>query len=344
VESHTGPLLEIVALCREMDALAQRSYQRLAKLSGDPGLTRFWAGMADEEQLHVRFWNSVREMADDGLLPPLVEDPVQTLRDLRETKRKAEEFWPRCEADPSVLNTFLMAYRLEFTLLCPAVAAFFHYMKTTSAESPEDHYGRHLTRFGEKLLEMGATTPELELLGEAMLRLWTDNRSLALQSAQDELTGVLNRRGLFNAIRPLAFLALRNGLNVGIMMIDIDDFRTINADHGHLKGDSVLVAVAKSILTRMRKSDIVGRYGGEEFVVFMPEVDPRALGRIGEDVRRRVDAEAREGIRATVSVGAASGILEVDAEGGVMDLIKRADNCLYTAKRSGKNRVAVDGG
>lgn len=148
---------------------------------------------------------------------------------------------------------------------------------------------------------------------------------------------------LFNAIRPLSYLAQRNGLNVGIIMVDVDDLKAFNDTHGHREGDGVLARVAKLIETRMRKSDIVGRYGGEEFIVFLPEVDHRAMYRICNDVRERVEKETRGKIPVTVSVGAASGLLDVDANKDVMTLINKADVCLYSAKRGGKNRVAVDG-
>jgi len=336
------PLVDVIRVCLDMDAFARDTYLRLGGLCADKRLAAFWRAMSVEEGAHVRFWETVLQLAEDGLLPPLIDDPEQTLSDLRENRAGAEALIPVCEADPSVLNMFLLAYRLEFALLCPAVAAFFHYMKTTTSESPEDRYEEHLLRFGRKLDEVGGATPELALLGEAVLRLWRDNRYLAIQSAHDELTGVLNRRGLFNAIRPLAFLAMRNALTVGAIMIDIDDFKSVNEKHGHLAADRVLADVARSLSGRMRKSDIVGRYGGEEFLIFLPEVDPRALPRICEDLRKRVATATAARIPVTVSLGAASGIFDIHPDQDLMDLVHKADSCLYTAKRSGKNRSSVE--
>jgi len=336
------PLVDVIRACMAMDAFARDTYLRLSRICPDPRLAPFWRAMSVEEGAHVRFWETVLQLAEEGLLPPLIEDPEQTLSDLRKNREGAEALVPVCEADPSTLHMFLLAYRLEFALLCPAVAAFFHYMKTTTSESPEDRYEEHLLRFGRKLDEVGGATPELALLGEAVLRLWRDHRHLAIQSAHDELTGVLNRRGLFNAIRPLAFLAMRNALTAGLIMVDIDDFKTVNEEHGHVQADRVLADVAGALAGRMRKSDIIGRYGGEEFLVFLPEVDPRALPRICEDLRERVAAATAGRIPVTVSLGAASGVFEVHPDEDLMDLVRKADSCLYTAKRSGKNRSAVE--
>ncbi len=99
--------------------------------------------------------------------------------------------------------------------------------------NPEDEYESHLKRFIDALNQFGKTSPEMELLGETLQRLWLENRNLARQSLYDNLTGTLNRRGFFDSIKPLSYLAQRSNLMVGIMMIDIDNFKTINDSYGH---------------------------------------------------------------------------------------------------------------
>jgi len=101
---------------------------------------------------------------------------------------------------------------------------------------------------------------ELELLGETVATLWYDNKKLATMTTHDTLMDILNRKGLFDAMNLLSHLAMRNEYYIGIMMIDINNFKKINDTYGHQKGDELLVVIADSIKANVRRSDIVGRY------------------------------------------------------------------------------------
>jgi diguanylate cyclase (GGDEF)-like protein len=325
-----------------MDSEARHVYERFARETRDAEQRRFWSTMASDEASHVRFWQALEQLSEEDLLPQLIEQPWRTMEELQQLRNKAKTAFERFDADPSMHNMILTAYRLEFALLHPAVAALFHFMQATgTVESPEENYEKHLSAAVEGLNRLGAETPELSLLGELAVRMWNENRRLARQSMQDELTGLFNRRGFFNAIRPLAFLARRNQARVGVFMIDVDDFKTVNERFGHLTGDRVLADVAQSIRRRLRTSDIVGRYGGEEFIAFLPEVNEAAVPRISNDLRERVMNLNTDDIAVTISVGAVSGPLAVDTDKGLQTFIERADACLGQAKRSGKNRVEV---
>ena len=123
-------------------------------------------------------------------------------------------------------------------------------------------YETHLNRFIEALQSHCAMTPELELLGETLQRLWSDNRLLTQYATHDELTGLLNRRGFWFLARQLAYFSQRNQTNIAVLMLDIDDFRLVNEHYGHPVGDRVLKNIAATVQARLRRSDILGRYGG----------------------------------------------------------------------------------
>jgi diguanylate cyclase (GGDEF)-like protein len=116
-------------------------------------------------------------------------------------------------------------------------------------------------------------------------------------------------------------------------MVDVDDFKAINDNYGHAGGDSVLVAIANLLQSSLRAADTLVRYGGEEFVIVMPETELSgalvAAHRICSRIAGAEIGPAR--LHVTVSIGAASGATE--------DLLVRADQAMYTAKRAGKNRV-----
>ncbi len=162
----------------------------------------------------------------------------------------------------------------------------------------------------------------------------------------DELTGIFNRRH-FNQQFPVEVKrAERYKRNLSIMMIDIDDFKQINDTYGHLKGDEILRAIATIMKNNLRKADLLFRYGGEEFVVLLPETTVQNAFRVGEKLRKKVEEHFRStdyqinDYRVTVSIGIAN--FPVDAYSGEK-LLELADDRLYKAKDSGKNcTVATD--
>ncbi len=124
------------------------------------------------------------------------------------------------------------------------------------------------------------------------------------------------------------------------MMFDIDDFKGVNDKYGHQTGDEVLVKVADEVKKCMSKGDIIGRYGGEEFIILLPNVNCEAAINLGERIRKNIE-EARilgDKRKVTVSIGIAMSSYEsLNNE----EIIRRADQALYKAKRDGKNRCIV---
>jgi diguanylate cyclase (GGDEF)-like protein len=170
---------------------------------------------------------------------------------------------------------------------------------------------------------------------------------LALSDAErraqtDPLTGVLNRRSLIERLDAACLRARARGLPIALLFIDLDHFKEINDSFGHPAGDACLHAIIGPIQTELRQSDVIGRYGGEEFVVILSSADIAAARPIAERIRNRVAEVRVEGfgtpIRLTCSIGVAtSDTLNVWGE----HLIAQADAAVYAAKRSGRNRVQV---
>jgi two-component system cell cycle response regulator len=156
----------------------------------------------------------------------------------------------------------------------------------------------------------------------------------------DELTGLCNRRTILESLAEAVDRARRDRGHLGVAMADLDHFKTINDTYGHAGGDEVLRRVAKRIATVLGSDDTVGRYGGEEFLVVVPEADAARVGRVAERCRLAVAdmsvPVADTVVRPTVSVGLASSrLLGYDEDA----LIQAADAALYQAKADGRNRV-----
>jgi diguanylate cyclase (GGDEF)-like protein len=166
---------------------------------------------------------------------------------------------------------------------------------------------------------------------------------LQRMAAIDTLTNAYNRRFGLIRFREEFNRAVRTNTSLGIMMMDIDYFKSINDTYGHLVGDRVLGKVVESTRRALREGDFVVRYGGEEFLIILPGASSANCLQIGEQVRRLIsETVVRDGeqlIRFTASLGIiAFPEFNVDHE---LDLIKHADEALYTAKRQGRNQVVM---
>jgi two-component system cell cycle response regulator len=173
-----------------------------------------------------------------------------------------------------------------------------------------------------------------------------DNVQMSIEMAiTDALTGLFNRRYMESHLGTQIEQAASRGKPLSALIIDIDYFKAINDTYGHDAGDDVLRDFALRIKRSIRGIDLACRYGGEEFVIVMPETDMAVAAMVAERLRRRIAAEPfaiQQGSRAipvTISIGIA-GLR--DKEDNAAGLLKRADQALYRAKRDGRNRVVPD--
>ncbi len=156
-------------------------------------------------------------------------------------------------------------------------------------------------------------------------------------SIRDSMTMLLNYKHIYEKLDEEVERAKRIGYPLSIIMMDIDDFKCINDNHGHLAGDSIIIKVAKILVDTCRTTDSVGRYGGEEFIIIMPGTALKDAVFLAERIRVAVEtAEFEKGVSITVS----GGIRELQDD-TAEELIKKADQQLYAAKSKGKNRFEM---
>ncbi len=240
---------------------------------------------------------------------------------------------------------------------------------TSNADRQTTEYGNTLHDFGERLKD-DVSASELDMLVKDISK-DTDKMHVSMQEMHDELeasqqevgrlnkemeilkgaamtdplTGVLNRRGFeSNAEDLFSNTELSNGKGHCLLMLDVDHFKHINDTYGHLLGDKVLAAIANTLKIKVQGQDIVGRLGGEEFAILLPNTNLDGAFAVAEHIRqaiergkiRRLDSNADiEGI--TISIGIASRKKNEKLE----SLIERADKALYTSKKEGRNRITI---
>ncbi|MES2636933.1 MAG: GGDEF domain-containing protein [Pseudomonadota bacterium] len=166
------------------------------------------------------------------------------------------------------------------------------------------------------------------------------NQNLESIATIDGLTGILNRRGLEDSAFKMQGICKRINLTMSVLLIDMDHFKKVNDKHGHLFGDDVLRHLTKVVAEILRSGDVLGRYGGEEFCVFLPNTSENDAEGLAERIRIGIEESLhtinQKNIKGTVSIGVADSIRAgYDFKG----IVAAADSALYAAKNGGRNRV-----
>ena len=273
-----------------------------------------WFGVVDPDYRLRVLWGSVAIMADIGLR-------MQALLHggLRRSSRARVALLVLCS-----LSALLLAWRngqLWFDLNPPA-----------DIIQPDTVNYLYVLLSGMQ--------PMFLSIGFLLLYSETLQRELHLLARVDSLTGVKNRLALTETATQLLSQAGRAGRPLGVLMIDADHFKSVNDRFGHGGGDKVLLALVGSIRATLRASNVIGRIGGEEFVVLAPDTGLEQALVLAERIRETVETTPLlvDGhlLQLTVSIGA---VVAAPGEHDVKGLLQRADAALYAAKRAGRNRV-----
>lgn len=202
----------------------------------------------------------------------------------------------------------------------------------------------------EKAYELGGsdyvTKPFLprELLARVKKELYIQDiiTELKTLASSDPMTRLYNRRYFNNISQHILGLAQREKQSLSLIMLDIDHFKKINDTYGHKSGDEVIISLANLMLNQQRQSDIICRYGGEEFVMLLPNTPLADATQIAEKLRRKIatqsiKSQTGDTIFFTISAGTAS--VNLKTEDTIEKALHRADEALYQAKNSGRNRI-----
>ena len=179
-------------------------------------------------------------------------------------------------------------------------------------------------------------------LEETISALESSKADLESLAMRDPLTGIFNRRALFEAFEDLYNTNSSGETDFGCIMADIDHFKSFNDRFGHAVGDQVIQVVAQILSTTIRPTDIIGRYGGEEFCILLPGQDPEGVAKAAERLRLAIAARASQAVRTTgdtrMTMSFGVSCLSLGAT-GPLELVEQADKALYAAKEAGRNQV-----
>lgn len=208
---------------------------------------------------------------------------------------------------------------------------------------PNNTLTMHIVIFGsaaEAILLSIALGYRIRMLREEEQVLRERERNLQAISITDELTGLFNRRFLNASLLKKTAAARRSGKGLSLLMMDVDHFKNFNDTYGHPEGDKVLVALGRLLLQMLREEDIACRYGGEEFVVILDNADLKIALDTAQRIRTGFEnLPFRPGTKNDISVTVSIGAAEFKPEESPDELLFRADQAMYQAKQTGRNRV-----
>jgi diguanylate cyclase (GGDEF)-like protein len=337
---------EILESCIRVDVLAEAAYTEMQRRCTDPLVAELCAVMADEEAAHVQWWNELLEAWDDGLLADVWATSDSTVKQLASTIEELERFASSGDGPLDAETVLTIAARIEFFALDPIFAELLDLAEPGIARARHEAYSHHIARLVEALDRTFSPDSLAGFLSRILKRAERENETLSQYATMDALTGLGNRRALAAQASQWAAWAARYGSAVTFLMIDIDHFKKINDVWGHAIGDDVLVALAGAMRKVLRGADLVARYGGDEFIVLAPELEPEPARVVAQRIVRaarelRIDAGDGKYVTLTVSVGIATAFDPPDSEPRALDvLLAAADRSLYAAKQAGRDRFA----
>ncbi len=330
---------QIVSLCLEIDGQCAEFFQNLAAGAGIAELAGFWTSQAEREKNAAASWYSLLDLVQSDTPLTLFHEPAAVVQELTGEAKNIGKLLARSATSQKPTEQIALAFRLFACKLQPSMLKlrrFYGFVRPGDENQPASGPVPELI---DLMRSLGIAGPELEILGEVVVAMGQQTRDLAADSTRDALTGILNRDGLFCALNTSAFLAKRNGHHTGLLMIDVDQLAGINASRGQQAGDAVLREISRTLGKGLEENDVLGRFGGQKFLVFLPQVAPRGIEPLAEGLRSAVERTLKKSIPATVSIGACGHFFTGDTDNELHHLLTRAEATLQEAKKNGGNCV-----
>lgn len=335
-------LTKIIELCFWVDKTAHNVYIQFSKSSQNAKLRQEWLDRASEEREHILFWKKALDLSLQKRLPLVLKNPEKTLSKMKKNQSSLEGILFRFKDYSKPEEQLSLAFVLESYMLSPAFLKLFHDYSFINPKI-EREYQNHILTFINMINNFRNKLSFLivDLFCENLFELYIVTMEYLENSIRDILTGLYNRRGFVNKTTSMLSGAGKEKLQIGIIMIDLDDFKSINDNHGHQTGDIALQAVATILKSSLNKPGIIGRYGGDEFIICIDVKDLNCLKDLCKQIKNNIQEKSQvfAGVPFTLSMGGATGFFETSEHNELLlaEIISEADKKLFDAKRKGKN-------
>jgi len=288
----------------------------------------FWVSPHELRRFRVQAGETGTEVHEDVLDPGRGDGPLRSVLRSGETEWLATTsvpaYDPQIEGYPGHDSISCVFVGLKMRDEPPAVLSLHRF---------------HGAGFTEREFELARALSPMFASAVDNLRRFSRAEELSIT---DGLTGVYNYRYLRSALDKEVARARRFRERFAIIMLDVDHLKEYNDVHGHLRGSEVLRRLAQVVMGELRTSDVIAKYGGDEFVIILPQTDREGARTLAERIRAAVEVHEFPGEEEGMKITSSMGIAQFPEDGEITrDLLESADNALYDAKRSGRNRVAA---
>ena len=338
-----GNLCDVVRSCLVIYQKAADVYRVLANNTMSEEISRLWRSMAEGMNKHIIYWQKMSERVERDPNMEVLGNPYEALVHLRDVEAKIDLIQESSTAFRSVMDYFYLACSLEVQLIHPVLCSLPEsVMSVPAREVVKWDYQTNLKRFLEGMQKHCAPHYLNTALMDSLDRMWLMNKRMAQQNSRDPVTGAYNRKALLKVISSFASLAERDGHNVAIIMVGIENIHDLYTTFDVKAADDVVKRFYKGITPGIRVADIIGRYNFSTFLVYLSKVNHQYLYDIAERFSESTQSIHKAGFLLSVHIGGSYGPVRGQAGQQLEHYLTRAWDCLMRAKFSRTQRIVIE--
>ena len=338
-----GSLFDVVHSCWVIYQKAADVYRVLANNTMSEEISRLWRSMAEGMNKQIIYWEKMSQRVERNPNIEVLGNPYEALAYLRDLETKIDLIQESSTSFRSVMDYFYLAYSLEVQLIHPVLCSLpVSVMSVSARKVVKWDYQTSLKRFLEGMKKHCTPHYLHTALMDSLDRMWRMNRRLAQQNSYDPVTGTYNRRALLQTIASFASLAERDGHNVAIIMVGIENMHELYTTFDMKAADEVVTRFYKGITPGIRVSDIIGRYNFSTFLVYLSKVNHQYLYEIAQRFSESTQSIHKAGFVLSVHIGGSYGPVRGQAGQQLENYLTKAWDCLMRAKLSRTQRIVIE--
>ncbi len=338
-----GSLSDVVHACWVIYQKAADAYRVLANNAMSEEITELWRGMAEGMSKHILYWKKLSERVAKDPTIEVLGNPYTALEQLREVEARIDQIQESSSAFRSVLDYFYLAYSIEVQLIHPVLCSLPEsIMLVPDRKVVKWDYQTNLKRFLTGMKKHCEPHYLHAALTDSLERMWVQNRWLAQQDSVDPVTGAHNRRSLQKIISSFSSLAERDGHNVAIIMVGIENMHELYTSFDTKTADEVVQRFYNGIKPGIRVSDILGRYSFSTFLIYLSKVNHQYLYDIAERFAESAQSIHKAGFALSVHIGGSYGQVRGQAGQRIGYYYARARDCMMRARLSRTQRIIIE--
>jgi diguanylate cyclase (GGDEF)-like protein len=341
--SRGGSIPEVVRSCWVIYQKATDAYRVLANNAMSDEISQLWRTMAEGMNKHILYWKKISERVEKDPTVEALGNPHEVLGQLRDVEARIDTIQESCTAFRSVMDYFYLAYSLEVQLTHPALCSLPEsVMSVPDREVVKWDYQTNLKRFLAGMKKHCEANYLNVALMDSLERAWGQNKRLAQQNSVDPVTGAYNRRSLLKVINAYSSLAERDGHNVAIIMVGLENMDELYTTFDLKTADEVMQRFFNGLKPGIRVSDIIGRYDFSSFLIYLSKVNHQYLYEIANRFAESTQSVHKAGFVLSVHIGGSYGPIRGETGQRIAYYLTRARDCMMRAKLSRTQRIIIE--